>query len=346
MIVVIIAGGSGTRLWPLSQGAHPKHLLALMNERSLLQNTYDRAKGLSQDIFIATEASHAEEVRDQLSELPSGNIFVEPGRRGTASVITMALAQLSKRFDKEEIVVFLHADHHIVNEDLFRNTVVAAAKASEKMNSIALIGLTPSYPATGFGYIEAAEELGQESDIPYLKVNSFKEKPSHEIAEKYVKAGNYFWNLGLFTASIGEFEKQLKENAPELHIAFKQLAKLAGGDLADYYLQMENQPIDTALIEKSKSLIVLPGTFDWADIGSFFDLHNILKGTEGNAVKGNIEMINCDDSMIHGSEKPIIAIGLSGIIVVDTPEGLLVCSKEQAQLVGDLAKKIAAKQQN
>ena len=340
MIVVIIAGGSGTRLWPLSQGAHPKHLLALMNERSLLQNTYDRAVGMADEIFIATEASHATEVRAQLPQLPLGNVLVEPGRRGTASVIAMVLAQLKKRFGIDETIVFLHADHHIVNTELFCQTVKAAAKASMQKNSIALIGLKPTYPATGFGYIETGTVLGKITDISFFKVNSFKEKPAHEIATKYIDDGNYLWNLGLFTASIRVFEEAMKNSAPELYEAYSKLSELHTKELEQYYMSMPSQAIDTALIEKTKALIVLPGTFDWADIGSFFDLHNILKNSEGNVVEGNIQMIDCEDSMIHGTDKPIIAIGLSGIVVVDTPEGLLVCSKEQSQLVGDLVKKL------
>jgi mannose-1-phosphate guanylyltransferase len=340
MIIVIIAGGSGTRLWPLSQGAHPKHLLALMNERSLLQNTYDRAKDMASEIFIATEASHSEEVRKQLPELSHGNILVEPGRRGTASVIALVLAQLKKRFGVDETIVFLHADHHIMNTELFCRTVNAAAEASAKTNAVALIGLKPTHPATGFGYIQTDAKLGEITEIPYFSVNSFKEKPAHDVATSYVASGDYLWNLGLFTATINVFEQAMKSSAPDLYDAYSQLGTLHAKKLEEYYMGLPNQPIDTALIEKTKSLIVLPGTFDWADIGSFFDLHNILKNAEGNVVEGNIQMIHCEDSMIHGTDKPIIAIGLSGIVVVDTPEGLLVCSKEQSQLVGDLVKKL------
>lgn len=340
MIIVIIAGGSGTRLWPLSQPHYPKHLLKLTGETSLLENTYRRAKEMTDDIYVITEASHSAEVASQLAELNEENIIVEPGRRGTASCIALALAHLSHSHPENEPVVFLHADHHITDTKEFAKTVQAAAHVASEESKISLIGLTPTYPATGFGYIQAGGEVTEVNGLQVYEADSFKEKPDFTTAEKYLKQGNYFWNLGLFAAPLKVFVDEMRENAPELYEAYESLRQAAPKKIEEEYLSLESQPIDTALIEKTKDLLVIPGRFDWADIGSFFDLHKVLKEEQGNSIKGEVVQLDCEDSMIHASTKPVIAIGLSGIVVVDTPEGLLVCSKEKSQQVGDLAKKL------
>ncbi len=343
MIICIIAGGSGTRLWPLSQPNYPKHLLRLTGKTSMLQNTFARAKGLTDDIYIITEASHAAEVREQLPDLEVSHVLVEPGRRGTASCIALALAIIS-RDQPDETVVFLHADHHIIDTEGFGTTVRAAAQSSELDSRIALIGLEPTHAATGFGYIKSGREVRNVDGISVRTAERFVEKPSFEVAEGYLAEGNYLWNLGLFAAPVAVFVRAMRRHAPDLFAGFERLRQSeTEEDLASAYLDLANQAIDYALMEKIDDLLVVPGRFDWADIGSYFDLHKILQGVDSNALSGDIYQIDCSDSMIHGSGKPIVAIGLSGIVVVDTPDGLLVCAKDQSQLVGDMVKQLQAK---
>jgi mannose-1-phosphate guanylyltransferase len=267
-------------------------------------------------------------------------MIVEPGRRGTASCITLALAHIAQTYPADEMVVFLHADHHIVDQAGFVASVRAAASASVRQEAIALIGLKPTYPSTGFGYIHAGAELPPQEGLPVHMVTSFKEKPNYETAERYVAEGTYFWNLGLFAGKLDLFVKEYAQVAPDLHAAYEALSAhlQAGTDATETYLALPTQQIDVALIERTPRLVMIPGSFDWADLGSFFDLHNVLRGQDGNTLKGDISMIDCEDSMIHGTTKPIIAIGLSGIVVVDTPEGLLVCRKEDSMRVGELSK--------
>lgn len=344
MIIVIIAGGSGTRLWPLSQSNFPKHLLRLTGEKSLLQNTAERARQLTQDIYVITEQSHAPEVAAQLPDLDESHIIVEPGRRGTASCIVLALATIEAKHHADEPIVFLHADAHIKNEDAFSKTVRSAAEVSQTFNHITLIGVEPTYAATGFGYIERGDKVPDEKEI--YKVRSFKEKPDAVTAKTYFKRGNYYWNMGLFAAPASVFQKSFKENAPDLAEAYAQVkgAITDYDKLSDTYLSLPNKPIDTALIEKDPNLLVVPGTFDWMDIGSFFDLHKILQNRDKNSLKGDVELIESEDVMIHSTtDRPIVAIGLSGVVVVDSPDGLLVCAKDKSQLVGDAAKKLAAR---
>ncbi len=351
MVIVIIAGGSGTRLWPLSQGNHPKHLLSLTGDRSMLQNTYRRAKQAAEDaahIYVVTEISHSQEVRQQLPELAEDHVVVEPGRRGTVSCFVLALAKIAQDHRPNEVVVFIHADHHIPDEDGFAKAVRAATEGSTATKSIALVGVRPNYPATGFGYIEFGDKLADYEGLPVYKVEGFKEKPPIETAKQYLLAGTYLWNQGLFAAPVRVWETEFKEYAPYYFEAYEQL-RADQDDLARLsatYLALESGTIDYALIEHTPNLVVIPAQYDWADIGSFLDLHTILKDKDShdNVLKGNVSMINCEDSMIHATDKPVIAIGLSGIIVVDTPDGLLVCAKEQSQLVGDLSKKLAKAQ--
>ncbi len=333
MIICIIAGGEGTRLWPLSQPHRPKHLLSLVDDKSLLQNTYLRSSLLSDQIFVIPEISHADEVARQLPELPSEHLIIEPGRRGTASCVILALARLAKLgYKKDEVVVFLAADHHIIDNNKFLEAVNAAVEASQTEQKIALIGIDPSYPATGFGYIELAKHL--RGDI--YEVASFHEKPDRARAEEYLKSRNYLWNLSLFAAPIQVFEDNINRFSPEMFQGYKKLLKSqTPTHEADVYLELRTESIDYALIEKIPNPIVVAGQFGWADLGSFGDLYEVLRKDQVNVNKGKVvEMLDCENSMVLGhSDRPVVAIGLKDVVIVDSPEGLLVVEASQAQRV-------------
>lgn len=339
-VIVIIAGGSGTRLWPLSQPNYPKHLLNLTGQNSLLQNTYNRARKITADIFIVPESNHAQKVAEQLSGLQKGHLIVEPGRRGTASCIVLALAKLQPKY-RNRTVVFLHADHHITDVASFNRAVKAAVTASGKHKKITLIGLTPAYPSTGLGYIETGRVIDIIDDLEAIQVKRFKEKPKSELAKKYYRDGKHLWNLGLFAGPLQTFLDIMKKDAPSLFKSFLSLsAAKTDEELDRLYLSLKSQPIDTALMEKTHDLLVVPGRFDWADIGSFGDLHSILQNNDGISVKGTVYHSLCNDSLIQNlDKKPVMAIGLEGVVVINSPHGLLVCRKDQAQKVGELVKK-------
>lgn len=342
MIIVIIAGGSGTRLWPLSQGNHPKHLLKLTGQSSLLQNTYRRARIVSDKIYVVTEKSHSDEVTKQLPELDIHHIIVEPGRRGTASCIILALAKMQETEFADEPVIFLHADHHISDEKAFAKTVKTAGEVSAFHQRITLVGIKPNYPATGFGYMELRDVVGQKNGIDIYNVIKFIEKPSQTKANEYLRSGMYLWNLGLFAAPRSIFLKSMNINAQKLSDDY-MLLKSAAGDtkkLTNAYLSLEPDQIDTALMEKVPNLLAVSGSFEWADIGSFFDLHNVMSDSKNNTLRGDVHLINSQDVMVMSHNKPVVVIGLSGVIVVETTDGLLVCAKEEAQLVGTAAKKL------
>lgn len=345
MITVIIAGGSGTRLWPLSTSKYPKQLLKLTGERTMLQTAFDRANKLGDIVYIVTEASHSDYVREQLPELPDSAFLIEPGRRGTAHCIIFALDVIARNHSKDEPVAFIHADHHVRDIEGFKRSFVTAAKISKLKDKITLIGIEPTYPATGFGYIERNGQMADEDVV--FHVDSFKEKPDYATADKYVQSGRYLWNCGYFVGSVNVFLKAMSESAPTLFETFTMLSGIQRDNLAEYneaYLGLDNQVIDVALIEKAKGLMVVSASFDWMDIGSFKDLHDVISQDEqGNYFGGeNIHSIDVENSYIRNEEpgKPIAVIGLDNIVVVNTPDGILISRKDVSHRTGEVAKKL------
>lgn len=349
MITVIIAGGSGTRLWPLSTSNNPKQLLKLTSDRSMVQNTYDRAKLMSSDIYVVPDISHAEALKAQLPELSGDHFVVEPGRRGTANCIVAALAHVAKRHNHNEPIAFIHADHHVRDIEGFGRSFETAAEVSTAKHSIALIGIEPTYPATGFGYIERDGELEDFANVH--NVESFKEKPDFETAKDYMQSGRYLWNCGYFVGSVDTFVNEMRQYAPELLENYERLLAIDDPQSEVYketYLGFENEVIDIALIEKSKSLVVVPASFDWMDVGNFKDLHDANEQDElGNFLQGDkIHQLEVENAYIRNEDptKHVAVIGLDNVVVVNTPDGILIARKDLSHKVGDIAKKIQAEE--
>lgn len=346
MITVIIAGGSGTRLWPLSTPQYPKHLLKLTGENSILQMTYDRATQLGNAVYIVTEASHSDHVKEQLSDLSEEAFIIEPGRRGTAHCIIMALDYIARRHDHDEPIAFISADHHIRDTAGFARSFALAGKISNELSEVTLIGIEPTFPATGFGYIERDGVI--DADGAVYNVESFKEKPDYETAQKYVTSGNYLWNCGYFVGSVNTFLNETKRSSPALQASYDKLSDiqdLSSDEYGKTYLSLDNQVIDIALIEKAKSLAVVSASFDWMDVGSFKDLHDVVERDEqGNHFRGaGVNPLDVENVYVRNEEgKPIAVIGLDNIIVVNTTDGILVARKDVSHRVGEIAKKIQA----
>ncbi len=342
MITVIIAGGSGTRLWPLSTPDYPKHLLKINGQqKSLVQNTYDRVKDISSHVYVITDASHAHHVVQQLPELQGEDFIIEPARRGTASCIVAGLEYIAERHGHEEPIAFVAADHYIRDLDGFKHSFGVASKISERDGKIVLVGAEPDYPATGFGYIEKGELIDDKAFV--FGVSAFKEKPKFDLAKKYFKSGQYLWNCGYFVASIDTFLKKMKKHAPELAENYKRLAAAkTPEEYRETYLGFENIAIDYVLIEKVDDLLVTPAAFDWMDLGSYDDLHKAVESNElRNHVHGDkVEIEAVENSFIQNHEdKPLAVIGLDNVVIVNTPDGILVARKDLSQKVGDVSKR-------
>lgn len=345
MITVIIAGGSGTRLWPLSTSERPKQLLVLTTERTMVQQSYDRAARLGETIYVVTEASHANALRAQLPELPDKAFLIEPGRRGTAHCIIFALDYIARHHDKDEPIAFIHSDHNVRDIAGFTRSFATAGKISNKNNEIVLIGIEPTFPSTVFGYIERDGVLDEDAGV--YNVESFKEKPNFETAVEYVQSGNYLWNCGYFVGSVNTFLNELNRSAPELKENYDLLSVIAEHGSDEYngvYLSLDNQVIDIALIEKARSLAVVSASFDWMDIGNFKDLHDVVaKNEANNYFKGdNIHTIEVENVYVRNEEvdKPVAVIGLDNVVVVNTPDGILVARKDISAKVGEVVKKL------
>lgn len=341
MIVVIIAGGSGTRLWPLSTPDYPKHLLTLAGKKSLLGYTYSRAKSLAQSVYVVTDSSHAEHVKEQLPDLPEEAFIVEPGRRGTASCIVAALDRVAKKHDADEPIAFMPADHYIRDTAGFIHSFKAAEATSRETHRIVLVGVEPSYPATGFGYIEKNGIFDDKRFI--FNVHSFKEKPDYDTALQYLASGNYLWNCGYFVGSLQTFITAMQTFAPQLYKAYQALqATQSAKDFTKTYLDFKSISIDYALIEKVTDLLVVPANFDWMDLGSFSDLHKAVESDKhGNhTFGGNVELEDVANSYVRNDDgRPVAVIGLDNVAVINTPNGILVARKDLAQKVGDVSKR-------
>lgn len=339
MIVVINAGGSGTRLWPLSTPEYPKHLLKITGERSLLQEAYERAKQLSDDIYIVTEASHAHHVKEQLPELSEDSFVIEPGRRGTAGCILAGLRHVANRHEQTEPIAFLHADHVIRDVEGFANSFELAAQASSEHNKITLIGIEPISPSSAFGYIQKDQKVNRNGQL--YSVKGFKEKPEFELAKEYVRSGRYLWNCGYFVGSVQTFEGALKKFSPKWYESYQKLVAAESEEsYKEEYLALENDAIDYVLMEPNSELLVVPASFDWMDVGSFSDVHTAVeRDLAGNHVNcEKVATINVENSLIINQEpeKQIGIIGLDNIVVINTEHGLLVARKDQDQKVKDI----------
>lgn len=328
-------------MWPLSTPDFPKHLLKVSNDDlSLLQRTYERAKQLTDQIYIVSEAGHIEHVKDQFKDLLDDHFIVEPARRGTANCIAAALAYIGQRHDPDEPIASIHADHYVRDSEGFKHSFQVAGDVSKSSNRIVLVGVEPDHPATGFGYIQKGAVFDEANYV--YEVDSFKEKPDLDVAREYVDSGDYLWNCGYFVGSVNTFKQKMKDYAPDLFSNYEKLVAASPEDYEQTYLGLENETIDYALIEKVKDLLVVPASFDWMDLGSFGDLHKAVGGDEqGNYLQGKVEIEAVENSFVQNQDdKPVVVIGLDNVVVVNTPNGILVARKDLAQKVGAVSKRL------
>ncbi|NPV86373.1 MAG: NTP transferase domain-containing protein [Anaerolineae bacterium] len=342
---VIMAGGGGTRLWPISRKQCPKQMISFGQERSLYQMAVDRLTGVfaPEQIFIVTNAQMASALQTQVPSIPRRNYVLEPMPKGTAAAIGLAAVEILSRDDHPAATMaVLTADHYIQNVPYFRNLLLAAYDAASDGHMVTL-GIKPTYPSTGYGYIQRGEWVKGYQGINAYRVVRFLEKPDEENARRLIRLGNYDWNSGMFFWRVNHILEQFRQHMPDLASVLNEL--LYACRKGEYSETLERvwggivpQTIDYGIMEKASGVVVLP-TMDlgWNDVGSWDSLFEVLPPDERGNIVVDAEHIGVDtfNSLIYGekSKRLIVTIGARNLIVVDTGDALLVCSRNEAQKV-------------
>ena len=344
---VIMAGGGGTRLWPVSRKERPKQLLPLIGEETLFQSTVARLENLfpPEHILVVTVEDQAREMRAQAPSIPEGNYLIEPQPRGTASVVGLAAAVLGKR-DPEAAMAILPSDHFIRNRDLFHYIVRAAFEVAQN-GYLVTLGITPTHPSTAYGYIQQGLPLSGGYKYPAYEVRSFKEKPNEEAAQKLLRTGDHSWNSGMFIWRADTVLAEIQKQMPALGEALKTIAsawetKKQGQVLEERWQTLKSETIDYGVMEKAERVAVLPaGGLGWSDVGSWESLFEVLlPDMNGNIAASNGHHLahETNNTLVYGvnKERLIVTIGVDDMIIVDTDDVLMVCKSDQSQKVREV----------
>jgi mannose-1-phosphate guanylyltransferase len=339
---LIMAGGTGSRLWPRSRTQHPKQFLDIIDELTMLQQSQQRLLPLIpiERTLVVTNQQYTEIVTRQLPELPTGNILGEPTGRGTAAAIGLAAVHLRKRAP-EALMAVLTADHLIKKTDTFRQVLQAAADIASE-DWLVTLGITPNYPETGYGYIERGEFLGMVGEFEGYRVKRFVEKPDLIRAESYVSSGNYAWNSGMFIWKVHRILEEMERHMPELYAGLLSIEEQLFTDQADEILSnvfptLPAQTIDYGIMEKAEQVAMLPVDIDWHDVGSWSAVYDVLpRDKMNNVVVGRHITPDTQNSLIFSPKRLIATIGLDDVVIVDTDDVVLVCPRSRAQDVKKL----------
>ena len=344
IVPIILAGGKGERFWPVSRLKHPKQFLCLDgSDRSLMQATADRLLPLTngwQDIWVITASHLAEGCRQQLPEMPEANLLVEPQGRDTAPAVAWATLEVAKRHGDEAIVAFFPADHYIPDPERFEQTIRAAAELAGTKGAIATLGIQPTFPSTGYGYIEQGESAGEYSSIAAYQVSRFTEKPEKSVAEAFLASGRYSWNSGMFIFPAGVMIEELKTHAPELMGPL-----MAQGAAA--YSALEKLSIDYAVMEKTDRAYVMPADFGWDDLGDWNAIERLMKGDQENVEMCNHRGMDTKDCVIYSAadDEVIVTIGLEDVVVVRDGKATLIVKKDRTQDIKKAVKALGQEEQ-
>ncbi len=347
MIIVILAGGSGTRFWPLSRSRHPKQLMSVLGGKSMLQRTVERVLPLNPErIIVITNRLQAEESSAQLTSITGVplEVIAEPVGRNTAPAVGLA-ARLA--LSPDTVMAVLPADHVIPDEEEFCR-LLRRGEAAAREGNLVTLGIAPTRPETGYGYIEVAAGSTGLGPFP---VSRFVEKPDLERAEQFLKAGSFYWNSGMFLWRADVILQELEQQLPEVHAGLQALpvrdGRLSPQGLEEFYAGVKSESIDVGVMERSKRVVMLPATFGWSDVGSWSALPEVLAADDqGNVIINSAGEILTDSRgcLAYGGGKLVALLGVSDLIVVDTPDALLVCHRERAQEVKGIVAELQRRQ--
>lgn len=344
---VIMAGGGGTRLWPVSRRERPKQLLPLVGESTLFQDTVRRLEGVfpPDHILVVTVAGQAKEMQVQVPQIPLENYLIEPAPRGTASVVGLAAAVLHQR-DPQAVMVVLPSDHFIRNHDLFDYLLRAAVEVA-RTDYLVTLGITPTYPSTAYGYIQQGLPVEGHHKYPTYNVIRFKEKPDDVTAQQMLRQGGHSWNSGMFVWTTQRILDEFKLQMPALSSALEQIAAAIESPRLEATIQsvwpdLAVETIDYGVMEKAEKVAVLPaGGLGWSDVGSWDSLFEVLLPDMNGNIGLNSQHLALDthNTLVygtHGNERLVVTIGVDDMVVVDAGDVLLICKSDQSQKVRDV----------
>ncbi len=347
---VIMAGGGGTRLWPLSRKMRPKQMLSLFDERTLFQTSVQRLGDLfpPERMLVVTVREQAEELQSQCPQIPQENFLIEPLPRGTASVVGLAAVMLRQR-DPQAVMAVLTSDHYIGDEIRFRLLLEAAYQVAVD-NYLVTLGIEPTFAATGFGYVQRGECFGEYLGLGAYHVLRFKEKPDEEQAQRMIAGGDHAWNSGMFVWRVSQIMAEFERQMPDLTAGLHKVESSHGKPeypqvLAEVWNGLQPETIDYGIMEHARRVAVIPAAdLQWNDVGSWDSLFDVLEGDDnGNIVMGGEHVgLNTSQSLIYMNKEHrlIVTIGVQDLVVVDTGDVLLVCHKDQAQKVRQVVEKL------
>jgi len=347
---LIMAGGSGTRFWPRSRVKKPKQYLSLFGDQSLIQESIKRFAGFipEESIYIVSAKSQKEVLEEQTIKLPKENLIFEPVGKNTLPAIGLAALFIAKR-DPDGILIVSPSDHLIQNDELFRQTIESAVQIANEKDGIVTIGITPKYPATGYGYVQTAEEVKIGQAIKSYAVNKFVEKPNLEVATSYLKSGGFYWNSGIFVFKVSVFLESVQKYAPELYADLLRINDCIGTEgyekaLDRIYNEVKSISIDYGILEKAKNVFLVQGDFVWNDLGSWEEVYKYDKKDENqNAHTGEVILLDTKKSYVYAPDSLVAVVGLEGVIVVQEGNTILVCKRDRAEdikaVVGEINKR-------
>lgn len=337
-----MAGGIGSRFWPMSRRDNPKQFLSVVGgEETLIQNTVARLAGVvpMENCHVVTHSRYVEQTRDQIPGIPEENILAEPISRNTAPCIAYAAFKLSQK-DPDAVMIVLPADHVIRNVRKFQKALQVGIEKSAEERSLVTIGIEPTYPATGYGYIQFDPEDSEESDeLKAMYVKTFAEKPNLETAERFIDSGDFLWNSGMFIWRADSILAALEKHLPDVYESFLELKPGLSAEEEAQVVEKAFQicpsiSIDYGVMERADKVYVIPGSFDWSDVGDWKAVYELTqKGKAGNAIEGNVIVHDASRCLVHAGDKLVALIGVNDLVVVNTDDALLVCHRDSAQRV-------------